>query len=223
MSDVIVIAVDGPAASGKGTVSNGLARMFDFAHLDTGSLYRAVTAKMVESGISTEALADHVSEGVQIAASLKAEDLRRSDLRTETVSTATSIVSQIPEVRAAIRQYQLDFAANPPDGKAGAVLDGRDIGTVICPDADAKIFVTASSEIRAERRTKELNGRGETAEFSEILRDMKDRDARDANRAASPMKPAEDAYLLDTTNLDIEASLARAKEVVLERVKSLRD
>ncbi len=223
MSDIIVIAVDGPAASGKGTVSMGLAAMFGFAHLDTGKLYRAVTAKLLDSGIPLTDLDAHVNDGAEMAAGLDSRDLDRDDLRSERVSTATSIVSQFPEVRAAIRQFQQDFAKLPPDGKPGAVLDGRDIGTVICPDADVKIFVDASAETRAERRTRELAARGETARFAEILKDMLDRDDRDRNRAVSPMKPADDAYLLDTTNLDIEASLTRAKEVVLERVPSLRD
>lgn len=223
MSDIIVIAVDGPAASGKGTVSQGLAAMFGFAHLDTGKLYRAVTAKLLDQGIAVTDLEAHVNDGAKIAASLDSRDLDRDDLRTERVSTATSVVSQFPEVRSAIRQFQQDFAKVPPDGKPGAVLDGRDIGTVICPDADVKIFVDASAETRAERRTRELVGRGETAQFAEILKDMLDRDDRDRNRPVSPMKPADDAYLLDTTNLDIEASLTRAKEVVLERVPSLRD
>lgn len=197
------IAVDGPAAAGKGTISKGVAARFGFAHLDTGLLYRAVGRRTLE-GETPEAA----------ARTLTAEDLERPGLRTAEVAQAASKVAAIPAVRAALVDFQRAFARRA----GGAVLDGRDIGTVICPEAEVKLFVTASAEVRAERRYLELAAKGGQMTREEVLADVKERDARDSERATAPMKPAEDAVLLDTSALDIEAALAAAVEVIERRL-----
>lgn len=202
----LVIAIDGPAAAGKGTLARGLAARLGLAYLDTGSLYRAVGAKILAEGGDpgdSEAAA-------KAAEALVAADLARPDLRSEAVGTAASRVAANPRVRAALLEFQRAFAASPPDGKAGAVLDGRDIGTVVCPDAPAKLFVDASVEIRALRRMEELREAGVDAIYAAVLADLKERDARDRNRADAPLKPADDAELLDTTDLGIEEALESA-------------
>lgn len=205
-----VIAIDGPAASGKGTLARKLAQHYDFAYLDTGSLYRAVGQAVSAAG------ANPADEAAALAAA-KALDIDRIDeraIRSREAGEAASIVAAMPEVRAAILHFQRDFAANPPGGKAGAVLDGRDIGTVVCPDAKAKLFVTASAEVRAHRRWLELKVSGSAVAEAQILDDIRERDQRDAERAASPMKPAADAYLLDTSNLSIEAAFGAAVAII---------
>lgn len=199
------IAVDGPAAAGKGTISKALAQRLGFAHLDTGLLYRAVGAKVLQGVPAVEA-----------AQNLVAEDLDADDLRTPDVAQAASKVAVIAEVRAALVDFQRAFARRA----GGAVLDGRDIGTVICPKAEAKLFVTASAEVRAKRRFEELAGRGIATGFDEVLADVKARDARDMNRAEAPLKPADDAVTLDTSNLTIEQAIARALQVVKSRVQT---
>jgi len=211
-----IVALDGPAAAGKGTLARRLAAAFDLAYLDTGSLYRAVGAKLLAAGgdPGDEAAA------VRAAESLSAADLERADLRSEAVGEAASRVSALPEVRRALLAFQRDFAYHPPDGKQGAVLDGRDIGTVVCPEACAKIFVTASLEERARRRYEELLARGEKLIYGRVLRDMRARDARDAARQAAPLRPAADACVLDTSELDPEAAFARARAIVCERCLS---
>ncbi|WP_199259833.1 (d)CMP kinase [Paracoccus binzhouensis] len=181
------IAIDGPAASGKGTIARALARQFGFAHLDTGLLYRAVGAKG--------------GDPVAAARSLAPEDLARDDLRSAEAGQAASRVAAIPEVRAALVEFQRRFARSEP----GAVLDGRDIGTVICPGAELKLYVTASDEIRARRRALELG-----ADEARILAELRERDARDAARDVAPMRPAADALLFDTTDMSIEEAVARA-------------
>lgn len=206
----LVIAIDGPAAAGKGTLARGLAARLGLAYLDTGSLYRAVGAKLLAGGGDP---AD-AEVAAQVAQSLTPADLGRPDLRTEAVGKAASEVAANPRVRAALLDFQRGFAANPPDGKAGAVLDGRDIGTVVCPDAPAKLFVDASVEIRARRRMEELQQGGSDAIYAAVLADLKERDARDRTRADAPLKPADDAELLDTTDLGIEQALEAALDFV---------
>jgi cytidylate kinase len=206
----MIIAVDGPAAAGKGTLARRLAEELDLAFLDTGSLYRAVAAKLLAAGTDP---ADEAAAGAA-AEELSASDLKRPDLRGETVSEAASLVSAQPAVRRALLGFQRGFAAKPPGGKRGAVLDGRDIGTVVCPGADAKLYVTASPEARAERRYKELLERGEKAIYARVLQDMRDRDARDSGRAAAPLRPAEDATVLDTTDMDADAAFETALEIL---------
>ena len=181
------IAIDGPAASGKGTVARALALHFGFHHLDTGLLYRAVGAKG--------------GDPVEAARSLAAADLDRADLRSAEAGQAASRVAAIPEVRAALVAFQRSFARREP----GAVLDGRDIGTVICPMAELKLYITASDAVRAARRALELG-----AELAQVLADLRERDARDAARDVAPMRPAEDAVLLDTSEMTIAEAVARA-------------
>ena len=197
------IAIDGPAAAGKGTISKAVAAHVGFSHLDTGLLYRATGRRVLEGEAPLEA-----------AQKLTAEDLQRDDLRTAAVAQAASKVAAVPEVRAALIDFQRAFAAR----LGGAVLDGRDIGTVICPDADAKLYVTASDAVRAERRYLELVANGADVTRDEVLADLRERDARDSERATAPLKPAEDAVVLDTSEMSIEAAVAAAIAQV-ERVR----
>lgn len=198
------IAVDGPAASGKGTISKRLAQELGFAHLDTGLIYRAV-GKRVLTG----------QEPLAAAQTLQAEDLDDDSLRTPDVALAASKVAVLSEVRAALTDFQRAFSRR--DG--GAVLDGRDIGTVICPEAEVKLFVTASAEARAERRFKELTGKGIETTFDEVFADIRARDERDMGRAEAPLKPAEDAVHIDTTEMSIEDAFAAA----MARVRARQD
>ena len=202
----MIIAIDGPAASGKGTLGKRLAAHYGLRHLDTGLLYRAVAKAVIDSGHRPD-------DAARAAAAAKALDPRTFDeaaLKTSAVGEAASIVSAIGEVRAALLDFQRAFAAAPP----GAVLDGRDIGTVICPDADVKIFVTASPQVRAARRTREFRAGGAAVTEADILADILRRDARDTSRAAAPLKPAADAHVLDTTFLDIEGAVTAAVAIV---------
>jgi len=210
----MIIAIDGPAAAGKGTLAHRLAEHFNLAFLDTGSLYRAVGKKVVDQGGDPED-ADFAR---LMADGLSPDDLTADGLRTEEVGQAASKVSAIPGVRASLLQFQRDFATNPPGDANGAVLDGRDIGTVVCPDASAKLFITASAEVRAERRLKELLGRGSEAIYARVLEDMKERDARDSARAASPLEPADDAKTLDTSDLDADQAFAEALTFINSKV-----
>ncbi|OUS20318.1 cytidylate kinase [Rhodobacterales bacterium 59_46_T64] len=189
------IAIDGPAAAGKGTISKAVAAHFGYAHLDTGLLYRATGRRTLDGTSPLEA-----------AQNLRAEDLQADDLRTPDVAQAASRVAAIPEVRAALVDFQRAFARRA----GGAVLDGRDIGTVICPEAEAKLYVTANDDIRATRRFKELSGSGHDVTYESVLADLRERDARDSARAAAPLKPAEDAVILDTSQMDIDAAVAQA-------------
>ena len=211
-----IIAIDGPSASGKGTIASKLAAHFDFAHLDTGLLYRAVGVAVLRIGgvLGDEAIATQAAQA--LAASLGTNtpppppfttlDFRQlfgdEALRSDDSGIAASKIAGLPGVRAALLKLQKDFCALPPNGTKGAVLDGRDIGTVIAPQAQVKIFVIASAEARAERRFKELQKRGQTATYAAVLMDMKERDARDAERTLAPTKPAPDAVVLDTTTLN---------------------
>ncbi|HEX7968687.1 MAG TPA: (d)CMP kinase, partial [Stellaceae bacterium] len=195
---------------GKGTLARRLARRFDLAHLDTGGLYRAAALHALESGGDP---AD-VSVAEAAARRVRAGDLGDPRLREERIAQAASVVAAIPAVRRALLAFQRDFARHPPGGAAGAVLDGRDIGTVICPDADAKLFVTATLEARARRRFQELRESGGRAIYARVLQDMKDRDARDSQRRAAPLVPAGDAFVLDTTALDADAAFAAALDFI---------
>lgn len=202
----IVITIDGPAASGKGTLAQRLARHFGYPYLESGRLYRAVAAKLVEAG--------HNDADPQIATKI-AQDLVESDvnhpnLYAEQTGLMASKVSAIPGVRDALLHFQRDFAANPPGGAGGVVIDGRDIGTVICPNAQHKLFITARPEIRAERRVKQLRQRGVEAIHSRVLQDIIERDAMDSQRTKSPLRQAPDAHLLDTSELDADQTFAAA-------------
>ena len=204
-----VIAVDGPAASGKGTIARALARHYDLPHMDTGLLYRAVALKLWRWGGD----ASNEFEALRACDDL-GFDPSDEELRSEPVSRIASKVSSYSSVRDALLQRQRDFAGQ--DG--GAVLDGRDIGTVIAPDADAKLFVTASAEVRAQRRVRELLERGMPGHYDDVLLDIRARDERDANRDVAPLRQAEDAALLDTSNLDVEQAIAEAIRLVEGRV-----
>lgn len=209
----IVIAVDGPAASGKGTLARRLAAHLDYAYLDTGLLYRAVGLALIRQNL-TQADPDTALQAVR---TLSPEDLDDPELRRDDVAGMASQVAALPAVRTALIDYQRKFARKPPGGAKGVVLDGRDIGTVICPDANAKIFVDASVDTRANRRVKELRERGVTAIYARVLQDMKERDTRDRSRSVAPLVPAEDAHLLDTTNLDADAAFHEALEFITSR------
>ena len=189
------VAIDGPAAAGKGTISKAVAKHFGFAHLDTGLLYRAVGKRVLDG-----------EDAVAAARSLRAEDLEVLGLRTPKVAQAASKVAVEPEVREALVDFQRAFAARA----GGAVLDGRDIGTVICPEAAVKLFVTASPEVRAVRRHKELLETGHDAGYDSVLADVRARDERDRTRATAPLKPADDAVTIDTSHMTIEAAVAAA-------------
>lgn len=207
-----VIAVDGPTASGKGTLARRIAAALDFAHLDTGTLYRAVAAKLLEAGANP----DDAVAAAQVAEALTTEDLNRPDLRRESVSQAASRVARLSSVREALLDFQRRFARRPPDGRAGAVLDGRDIGTVVCPEAEVKLFVTASAEVRAVRRHRELLDRGEESIYARVLQDLEERDARDSGRAVAPLKAARDAVAIDTSDMDIDSAFKAAMAAVEE-------
>jgi CMP/dCMP kinase len=202
----MIIAIDGPAASGKGTLAKRLADHYGLRHLDTGVIYRAVAHALLQSG----AVLTDEAAAVQAARTLDPETFGNSALKSHDVGSAASIVSAIPAVRAALVEFQREFAAKAP----GAVLDGRDIGTVICPEAEVKIYVVADPQVRAYRRTREMLSRGEAADEATILADILARDERDQNRPVAPLKPAKDAYLLDNSNLDIEGGVRAAIDIV---------
>jgi cytidylate kinase len=202
----VIIAIDGPAASGKGTLGKRLAAHYGLRHLYTGLIYRAVAKALLDAGRRP----DDVAAAVAAAKTLAPARFDEIALKAHGVSEAASIVSAIPELRAALVAFQRDFAAKPP----GAVLDGRDIGTVICPNADVKIFVTATSEVRARRRAAEYRAQGKDIDQATVLADIIQRDKRDQNRAAAPLKQAADAHLLETTHLDIDAAIRAAIDIV---------
>ena len=206
----MIIAIDGPAASGKGTLGKYLAAHFGLRHLDTGLLYRAVAKAVLDAGHPPT----DKDAATAAARSLDPSPFDELALKSHAIGEAASLVSAVPEVRAALLALQRDFAARPP----GAVLDGRDIGTVICPNADVKIFVTAAPEVRARRRALELRARGETVTDADVLADILRRDQRDTSRKIAPLKPAADAHLLDTSTMDIDAAFRAAVDLV-ERVK----
>ncbi len=203
----LVIAIDGPAAAGKGTLARRIADHYDLAFLDTGALYRAVGLAMLRSGLDP----DDAEAAERMARNLDLKLLEDPELRTLKAGEAASKVARHAGVRAALLDFQRDFARNAPNG---AVLDGRDIGTVVLPDADVKLFVTARAEVRAERRYRELKEQGKDVSFEEVLAQVKERDARDAARATAPMKPAPDAHLLDTSEMDICAAFRAAREII---------
>lgn len=210
----MIIAIDGPAASGKGTVARRLAEHLNFAYLDTGSLYRAVALSVIRAG-------EDPGDAAVAARHARALDPNLTEdpaIRTAESGAAASKVAAVPKVRAALLAFQRDFAARPPNGPngpvSGAVLDGRDIGTVVCPDADVKLFVDADLAVRAARRLAELQQKDPTLKLDDVRAEMAARDERDRNRADSPLRPAADAHLLDTTDLDIDGAFLAAMKVI---------
>ncbi|MGN6115133.1 MAG: (d)CMP kinase [Nitrobacter sp.] len=209
----MIFAIDGPAASGKGTLGKRLAHHYHFRHLDTGVIYRAVAKALLDAGAE---LTDE-AQAVAAALELDPEKFGHPMLKTQAIGEAASVVSAFPRVREALLTFQRQFAAEPP----GAVLDGRDIGTVICPDADVKIFVVADPAVRARRRALEMRARGETADEALVLADILKRDERDKNRAIAPLKAAADAHVLDNSHLDIDAGV-KAAIAIVEAVRAAR-
>jgi cytidylate kinase len=209
----MIIAIDGPAASGKGTIARQIASVYGLHHLDTGLLYRAVAKAMLDAGHPL----DNAHLATEAAVMLDPTKFDDNALKLQVITEAASVVAAIPQVRQALMNYQREFATRPP----GAVLDGRDIGTVIAPGADVKLFVVATPEVRAARRTLELRARGETAEEADVLADLLRRDERDSRRTAAPLKAAPDAHLLDTTDLGIDAAF-RAAVAIIEAVRAGR-
>jgi CMP/dCMP kinase len=202
----MIIAIDGPAASGKGTIARQIAAVYGLHHLDTGLLYRAVAKAMLDAGYPP----DDAARATEAATALDPTKFEDYALKLAPITEAASVVAAIPQVRQALMNYQRGFATKPP----GAVLDGRDIGTVIAPGADVKLFVVASPEVRAKRRALELRARGETADEEEVLADLLRRDERDSRRTAAPLMQAPDAHLLDTTHLGIDAAFRAAVDII---------
>ncbi len=209
----MIIAIDGPAASGKGTIARQIAAVYGLQHLDTGLLYRAVAKAVLDAGYQP----DDVEHAIEAAITLDPTKFQDNALKLQVITEAASVVAAIPEVRQALMNYQREFATRPP----GAVLDGRDIGTVIAPGADVQLFVVASPEVRAQRRVLELRARGETADEQDVLADLLRRDQRDSRRTAAPLMQAPDAHLLDTTHLGIDAAFRAAVDII-EAVRASR-
>lgn len=206
----MIIAIDGPAAAGKGTLGKHLAEYFELAYLDTGSLYRAVALMLLKHNIDPS----NKDAAIRASANLDRTMLEDKELRSEETGNAASIVATMPEVRDNLLLFQRKFAVNTPKDKDGTILDGRDIGTVVLPNADIKLYVTASPEVRAERRLAEADGQLVTKSKAAVLAEIKERDERDMERKDSPLRPAENALLLDTSELDIDAVFSRAVELV---------
>jgi CMP/dCMP kinase len=218
-----IIAVDGPAASGKGTLARRLADQFHLSYLDTGAIYRAAAKRILDEGRNPDDPEAAVSAAIYVRDHLSWEMLDDPRIRTDEVADATSRSSVFPAVRDTLLEIQRFYAHHPikrPGHTAyqGAVLDGRDIGTVVCPDADMKLYVTASVDIRAERRLKELQNKGVLTSYNEVLADMQERDARDSGRSAAPLKPAKDAIIIDTSEMSADAAFEHAVNLVRERL-----
>ncbi len=213
----IIIAVDGTAASGKGTLARRLAADLAFAYLDTGKLYRLVGMQVLADGGSLGNADDAVAAVATIRRDFDPRSLENKALLSDCAGDAASQVAAVPAVRAALLDLQRAFAAQPPDAAKGAVLDGRDIGTVICPDATLKLFIDAAMPIRAERRFKELQSQGISVTYDAVLADMLERDQRDSSRTVAPMKPADDAIIVDTSHLDADAVFEKARAFIREK------
>ncbi len=214
----MIIAIDGPSGSGKGTLARNLADHFNLAYLDTGLLYRAVAYKLIQDDIdfSDEVAAAHIAQ------SLHHSDLASPELRGDRAALAASKVAVIKGVRDGLLEFERNFAHNPPNGNKGAVLDGRDIGTVVLPEADFKFFITASVEIRAQRRYKELLKRGIESIYTTVLENMQERDSRDTQRSISPLTSAKDAYVIDTSDMNADEVSENAIKYIERRGSSIK-
>ena len=210
----MIVAVDGPAASGKGTLARRIATKLDFAYLDTGLLYRGVGMMVVDRGDSL----DDAEAATRAALAFDPAMMDDPRLREDSAAQAASRIAGVPGVRAAMLDFQRKFGTFPPEGKKGAVLDGRDIGTVIFPNADVKLYVTADVTVRAQRRHKELLGRGTPSIYARVLQEMQERDQRDRSRSAAPLTIAPDAIVIDTSAIDVEAAFQKAMAPVLEKI-----
>ena len=219
MKDYKVIAIDGPAASGKGTLARRLAAALNYAYLDTGALYRAVALRVLTQNQDPHIEDNAHKAALSFAGTLTPQDLQDPALRTDKVGQSASIVAKFPNVRTALLQFQKEFAQNPPAGFEGVVMDGRDIGTVICPDAPIKLFVTASLEARSKRRFLELTSKGIDTTLDAVIQDMIQRDARDSGRDTAPLKPANDAHILDTSDMDAEEAMDAALSIAKKSIK----
>ena len=209
----MIIAVDGSAASGKGTLAKRLALHFDLAHLDTGSLYRALGLHLLTSGVTAENVEENKAAAAVVSLDLGLAD--SPEIRTDAVAGMASVIAAMPTVRSAFTKLQRDFATDPPHG-GGAVLDGRDIGSVILPDADFKFFIDADLEVRADRRTRELQAKGQSVMFRDVLEDMRDRDRRDRERTTAPLTAADDAFVIDTSTMDADRVFTLAVDHIAE-------
>ncbi|MBE8190632.1 MAG: (d)CMP kinase [Alphaproteobacteria bacterium] len=220
-----IIAIDGPAASGKGTIARALAAHYDYAYLDTGALYRGTAYYVLAAQGAPDNVADALAGVAQLLNNLEALDTLADAIRTQEIGAAAAMVAPLPEVRAAILDVQRDFARTPPHQKVGAILDGRDIGTVVCPDADAKLFITASAKVRAQRRFTELENRSPTLPpasgitFAAVLAEVNARDLQDKTRKTAPLRQSPDAYLLDSSDLSIEGAICAARVFIAETLK----
>ncbi len=223
MSLFLKIAVDGPSASGKGTIARRLADQFHLSYLDTGALYRVVAKHILENGGNPDNPEDALKAAIFVRDHFNWDMLEDPSIRNDVVADATSRSSQIPVLREALMDFQRDFASHPPHNPhskpwEGSILDGRDIGTVICPDADVKFYITASTEVRAERRTKELNNKGIPSSYETVLQDMAERDARDKSRTTNPLKPAPDAVIMDTSDMSTDQVFETACAIIRRKL-----
>ncbi len=218
MSVSPVITIDGPAASGKGTLARRLAQTLGFYYLDSGAIYRLLALKMLRAGLNPDDERQATEAARDFIRTFDFSMMDTPDIRTDVVADATSRSSRFPGVREALLEIQRNVAHTPPNPFKGAVLEGRDTGTVVCPDAAVKFFLTASAEIRAERRTKELLSRGEKTTYEAVLQDLKERDERDSTRAVAPLKPAHDAATVNTDGMDADAALAFVLDIVRKRL-----
>lgn len=216
-----IIAIDGPSASGKGTLAKNLAARLNFFYLDTGSIYRLLGLHLLTNGVDPDDPKRAAIEASRLAAAFSPSMIDNPAIRNDLVADAASRSSRHPEVRMALLDIQRTLAENPPGSFRGTVMDGRDTGTIVCPDAPLKLFLTADSKIRAQRRAKELQSKGLDVTYEAVLQDLETRDTRDANREVAPLRPAEDAATVDTTNLDADAALEAVLEIVRDRFPGL--
>ncbi len=213
-----IIAIDGPAASGKGSLARQLAEQLNFAYMDTGILYRGVGLEVINADLDLNNHDDCIKAAKTLLKNIQSTTLNNPRLRDDDIGQAASIVAAIPEVRDTLNDLQRNFAKNPGESTNGAILDGRDIGTIICPDADLKLFVTAKIEIRAQRRLKDLQSKGITVKYDTVLDNMRTRDSRDAQRKDAPLTRAKDAIIIDNSDLSAEETLEMALKITKERL-----